>query len=185
MASNLELNKIFAAFLIFSIIVLGGSMMVDYFYMGDEKTSAKKGYAIEISDEERVIESNAESDIDPFEGIDFLALLKDANVEKGKKVFKKCFSCHTAEKDGQNRVGPALWNVLDRQIASKEDYNYSQVFQKHGGNWTEEQLFRYLHKPSKYMPGTRMVFAGVKKTDDLADLILYLASLNDNPKNYK
>lgn len=185
MASNLELNKICAAFLIFSIIILGSSLMIDYFYLEHEDSAAKKGYAIEVSEEERVIDAADNSTADPFEGVDFFALLKNANAEKGKKMFKKCVSCHAAEKDGQNRVGPALWNVLDRSIAGKGDYNYSQVFQKHGGTWTEEQLFRYLHKPSKYMPGTRMVFAGIKEKEDLADLVLYLNNLSDKPKNYQ
>lgn len=184
MSSNLELNKICAAFLIFSIVVLGGSLMVDYFYMGHEQPSAKKGYQIEVSDEERSIGTTNETAADPFANIDFFALLKNASVEKGKKLFKKCVSCHTADKDGENRVGPALWNVMDRPIASKKDYNYSQVFQNHGGNWTEEQLFRYLYKPSKYMPGTRMVFAGIKDEKDLADLVLYLNSLSEKPKTY-
>lgn len=176
MSGNLEFNKICSAFLIFGVLVLGASLLVDSFYTGHSEDSKEKGYQIDVSDLGSNSSAEAEQK-DPFEGVDFDALLKIADASKGQKIFNKCTACHTITKDGANRVGPGLWGVVGRKIGHKSDFNYSKAFKAHGGAWTNEQLFRYLHKPAKYMPGTRMVFAGISDFKQLADLIAYLDTL--------
>ncbi|MGI4851166.1 MAG: c-type cytochrome [Janthinobacterium lividum] len=108
-------------------------------------------------------------------------LLVKASVEHGQEVAKKCLQCHTFDKGGPNRVGPNLWGIVGNKVAHMDSYSYSSVFKAHGGNWTYEELNDYLYHPSKHMPGTKMAFAGVKKTQDRADLIAYLRTLSDAP----
>lgn len=105
------------------------------------------------------------------------ALAGDAAA--GRKVFKKCAVCHTAEKGGKHKVGPNLWNVVGSKKASAEGFSYSKAMKEAGGNWTETDLEGYLASPKKFLPGNRMAFAGVRKAKDRANLIAYLKSLAD------
>ena len=95
---------------------------------------------------------------------------------------KKCTACHTFDEGGANKVGPNLWNVVGRPIASAGSYKYSDGLQeKSGDSWSYENLDGYLHKPKDWAPGTKMSFAGLKKVKERADLIVYLRSLSDSP----
>ena len=110
-----------------------------------------------------------------------IELLAAADIDKGAKVFKKCSQCHVVEKDGANKIGPALWNIVNKDIGSKEDFKYSNAMTAFEGDWTYEQLNSYLLNPKKYIEGTKMAFAGLKKSSDRANVILYLRSFSDNP----
>ena len=103
------------------------------------------------------------------------------DAKKGKKVFKKCSQCHVMEKGGANKIGPGLWNIVNKDIGSKEDYKYSSAMAAFEGDWTFEQLNSYLINPKKYIQGTKMSFVGLKKAKDRANVILYLRSFSDNP----
>ncbi len=99
--------------------------------------------------------------------------------EKGKKVFNKCKACHFVDRE-KNKVGPHLVNIVGRKSASVEGFRYSKAALKmseEGLVWTEEKLFEYLENPRKFMPGTKMAFAGLKKPEDRANLIAYLKSM--------
>lgn len=104
-----------------------------------------------------------------------------ADVAAGEKVSKKCKACHVFDEGGKNKLGPALWGVVGRDIASYDGYNYSGALQGMDGEWTYDRLDQFLAAPKKYIPGTKMVFAGVKKEADRANLILYLRSLDNDP----
>jgi cytochrome c len=97
-----------------------------------------------------------------------------ADAEAGKTVFNKCKACHQVDKNG---VGPHLGGILGRKAASVEGYNYSDALKKSGITWDEAALDKWLQGPSKDVPGTKMIFAGVKSPDDRANLIAYLATL--------
>jgi cytochrome c len=110
-----------------------------------------------------------------------IPLLASANAQAGQAVAKQCTSCHTFEKGGPNRVGPNLWGVVGGDKAHAQGFNYSQVLQNAPGNWTYEDLDKFLLDPKATMPGTRMTFAGVKKTQDRANLVAWLRTQADNP----
>ncbi len=109
------------------------------------------------------------------------ALLASSDMAAGEKVAKKCKACHSLEKDGKNKIGPHLWGVVGRPVGSVADFSYSEAMKSHGGNWDLDTLNTYLTNPKGYVPGTKMAFAGVKKDDERAALLLYLRSLSDNP----
>ncbi|WP_395684866.1 c-type cytochrome [Aestuariivirga sp.] len=100
----------------------------------------------------------------------------DGDAAAGEKVFAKCKACHEVEK-GVNKVGPTLKGVVGRPAASVADYKYSEAMLAKGAEgliWTEENLAAYLPDPKAYVPKTKMAFAGLKKPEDVANVIAYL-----------
>lgn len=108
-------------------------------------------------------------------------LLATASAEKGEIVFKKCMSCHTAEKGGPNKIGPDLYGIVDAPKAKHPGYTYSKAMESKGGTWTYDDLNVYLYNPRDFVPGTKMSFAGIKNDQDRADVIAYLRQQSDNP----
>ena len=103
------------------------------------------------------------------------------DIATGEKVFKKCAACHSIVKGGKNNIGPALYNVVGRQVGKVSDYKYSKALAAYGKAWTFEELNGYLLKPAKWIKGTKMAFAGLRKEKDRASVILYLNQNSDNP----
>ncbi|MGD9477860.1 c-type cytochrome [Shinella sp. G-2] len=118
-------------------------------------------------------------------GTPIATLLASADAAAGETVFKKCASCHTPEKGGPNKVGPNLWDIVNRPIASHEGFSYSAGMttfsEGHKVVWDFDHLNYFLEAPKKHVPGTAMGFAGLKKEDERANLIAYLHTLSDNP----
>jgi len=109
--------------------------------------------------------------------------LAGANVEAGKAVFmKQCFTCHTADKGGANKVGPNLWGIVGRPKASHAGFAYSSALQAKGGDWSYEDIDHMIFKPTAYVKGTKMAFAGLAKEPERADVIAYLRTMADSPK---
>ena len=109
-------------------------------------------------------------------------LLKTAKVDDGAKVFKKCQACHTGEKAGANKVGPNLWNIIGEKKAHMAGFAFSDAMQKSPGDWSYDALNQFLTKPSAYVPGTKMTFAGIREPQERANVIAYLRTLSDSPK---
>ena len=108
--------------------------------------------------------------------------LKDANVQHGEALFKQqCFTCHTVDKGGANKIGPNQWNLVGRKKASHEGFSYSSALQAKGGEWTYEDINHMIFKPQAFVRGTKMAFAGLAKEQDRADVIAYLRTMSDNP----
>jgi cytochrome c len=99
------------------------------------------------------------------------------DVEKGAKIFKtKCAQCHTIDKGAGMKQGPNLWGIIGRAAGSVEGYAYSPANINSEIIWSDKHLEVYLQDPKKYIKGTKMVFAGLKKEEDRADLITFLNS---------
>lgn len=112
-------------------------------------------------------------------------LLATADAGAGETVFKKCAACHTVDNGGANKVGPNLWNIVNRPVASHEGFSYSGAMKEfsEGGSvvWDYEHLNGFLLSPKGYVKGTAMAFAGLKKDDERANVIAYLRTLSDSP----
>ena len=152
------------------LVLLLAKWGADVLYSSGGHGSAEAAYIIET-------ESSGESA--DGEEVVFEDLLAAADVESGAKVFRKCTACHKLE-DGANGTGPYLYGVVNRPVASANGFTgYSAGMQAHGGNWTPEALDAFLTKPSSYISGTSMSFAGLKKPQDRADVIAYLQTIGN------
>lgn len=95
-------------------------------------------------------------------------------IEMGAKVYKKCRTCHTVEDGGRHKVGPNLWAIYGMKAGTKEGFAYSKVMKESGIVWDEATMDGYLENPTKYMPGNRMSFIGLRKKEDRDNLQIYL-----------
>jgi cytochrome c len=110
-----------------------------------------------------------------------LAMLASADLAEGEKVFKKCASCHDAEKGGPNKTGPNLYGVVGAAFGHVGDFSYSDGIANHGGTWGFEELNEFLYKPRDYIDGTKMSFGGLRKAEDRAAVIAWMNSQSDSP----
>tara|TARA_Y100001935_G_scaffold250281_1_gene250139 strand:- start:431 stop:973 length:543 start_codon:yes stop_codon:yes gene_type:complete len=174
---SFELNKIIAAVLLVALLVIGiGKLSNIIFHVEKPKTP---GYVVEV---EKVSASATSSTAEVAEEkIDIAALMAMGDLTTGEKVFKKCAACHSIIKGGKNNIGPALYNVVGRKVGAINDYKYSKALSAYGNEWTFEELNGYLIKPAKWIKGTKMAFAGLRKEKDRASVIKYLNQNSDNP----
>lgn len=172
---SLELNKIAASVLVAGIIALVGSILATHIF---DTHNHEAGISIATN---APAAGTGGGDEAPKGAESIMALLASADIKAGQDVFKKCVSCHTAEKDGPHRVGPNLWNVVGEKVGTKPGYAYSKAMASHGGNWDYETLNTYLFKPAVYVKGTKMTFVGISNTKERANIIAYLRTMNDNP----
>ena len=177
--SGFEFNKILAsiilAIIIFIIIGLVGNFVIKISYDESQETAYKIDIPETSADSTTQITTNTEM----VEAISLL--LASASLEKGEKIFKKCASCHNNKKDSKSKIGPNLWNLINRQKASVSGFTYSKALSDYGGKWTFEELNLFLYKPKEYIPETKMNFAGLNNVEDRANLILWLRQHSDNP----
>jgi len=173
---SFELNKIIAAVLMVALLVIGIGKLSDVIFHVEKPETP--GYAVDVQQAVIVNTSNSEA---PEEKVDIASLIAMGDLAIGEKVFKKCAACHSIVKGGKNNIGPALYNVVGRKIGVVNDYKYSKALSGYGKEWTFEELNGYLIKPAKWIKGTKMAFAGLRKEKDRASVILYLNQNSDNP----
>jgi len=177
--SGFEINKILAsiivAIIIFVIIGLVGNFVVKINYDESQITA----YKIDIPEASADSSTQTSTNDKMVESISLL--LAGASLEQGEKIFKKCGACHSYKKDSKSKIGPNLWNLINKQKASVSGFAYSKALSDYGGKWTFEELNRFLYKPKEYIKGTKMAFAGLKKEKDRASVILFMNQNSDNP----
>ena len=173
---SFEINKIVAAVLLVALLVIGiGKLSNVIFYV--EKPE-KPGYAVEV---QQTSATTAATAVVEEEKVDIAALMALGDVNAGEKIFKKCAACHSINQGGANKIGPALYNVVGRKIGGVADYKYSKAFVEYGKEWNFEELNGFLLKPSKWIKGTKMAYAGLRKEEDRASIIKYLNQNSDSP----
>jgi cytochrome c len=173
---SFEINKIVAAVLLVALLVIGISKLSNVIFYVEKPE--KPGYAVEIEQGSSASSSSTEQ---IEEKIDITMLMATGDIVSGEKIFKKCAACHSIIKGGKNKIGPALYNVVGRKVGSVGEYKYSKALAEYEKDWTFEELNGFLTKPAKYIKGTKMAYAGLRKEKDRASIIKYLNENSDNP----
>lgn len=174
---SFEYNKIIGAILATVFVVFSISIVSDSLFAAH--TPEKPGFLIESADGEGGGEVAAAAGPEPI-----APLLAAADAAAGQKLFGRCAACHTDDKGGANKIGPNLWGVVDRPVASHEGYAYSAGMKEHAGqrpNWDYQHLSDFIMAPKATVKGTAMNFPGLKKAEDRANLIAFLRSQADSP----
>ena len=176
--SGLEVNKILASIFVAVIVVSLISILGEAIINEKNNQQVENAYFIDISEmEANNLVTNTQNE-ELSEQISMF--LTSASFEKGEKLFKKCSACHSYEKGGVNKVGPNLWNIINRPKATVQGFTYSKVLAESRGSWGYEELSQFLYKPKEYLKGTKMNFSGLKKAQDRADLLLFLREQADS-----
>ena len=171
---ELRLNKVFAGFLFAALLLMAGIKIAEFLVPHQEL--AQNAYVIEVPETTAVAtEAPVETGPEPI-----LALLASADVAAGEKLSKKCTACHAFDAGGASKVGPALWNVVNR-AKGKADFAYSSALTEFGGDWDYQSLNAFLAKPKTYISGTKMNFAGLKKPQDRANIIAWMRQQAESP----
>ena len=174
-----EINKILASIIVALLIFFGINYVGNLIVNVDNKENQVTAYKIDIPESDINTQSVVSGGTVIIEPIS--ALLINASLEKGEKLYKKCGTCHNYKKNSTSKIGPNLWNIINRPKASIDSFAYSKALKEIGGEWSYEELAEFLYKPKKYVKGTKMNFAGLKKVDDRANLVLFLRDQSDNP----
>jgi cytochrome c len=176
MAASLEFNKALAAVLTAGIIASGAGVFSRIIYHPD--IPEERAYPIDTA---AVEEAGGEAAQEQEEAMEISEVLATADPASGEAVAKKCQACHTFGQGEANKIGPNLYGVLGRDIASLPDFEYSSALSEKEGAWDYATLDAFIADPRGWASGTKMTFAGLSKVEDRGDLLLYLRSLSDNP----
>ena len=174
---SFEWNKIIGAVLGTAIFIFVVRLVAEKVY--EPEKPAKPGYVVE-----GVVETPAGGAASaPVEEAlpDWGTVLAKADVASGKTISGKCEQCHDVSSAATNKIGPALYGVVDRARASVAGFEYSSAMKAKGGSWTYDELFKFLKSPGAYITGTKMSFAGISKADDRIALIAFLRTNAASP----
>ncbi len=172
--NSFEVNKIAGAVLGALLFAAGSGFVAELIY--HPKPAGKAGYDLPEPQPETAA-APTEAKVEPI-----AVRLASATVEKGQAGTKACQACHSFEKGGPNKVGPDLWDVVERKKGAHEGFDYSAGLKEKGGTWTYADLDEFLTSPKGYIKGTKMGFAGIASPQERANVIAYLHTLSDSPK---
>ena len=169
-STDLENNKIFAAVLVAGIVIMLSAFISGKFIPDEDlEEDAFPIEAVEVATTGApVVEAVAEP---------IAELIAAADVTRGQKLSKACAACHSFDKGGANKIGPAMWGVYNASKGHVASFAYSDALMAKGGKWDVENLNAFLWKPKKYIPGTKMNYAGMRKPEDRAAIVKYLQTL--------
>jgi cytochrome c len=171
--NSFEINKILGALLGTCLVLV--AMHIASGAIFTQEPPAKPGYEIAVKEEAPAGAPAAPAEV-PIE-----TLLASASADRGANVAKQCQACHNFQEGQGPKVGPDLYGIVGRPVASAPGFNYSAALKKLGGTWTFDALNKWLTKPNADAPGTAMTFAGLSNEKQRADVIAYLDTLAANP----
>ena len=173
---SFEINKIVAAVLLVALLVIGIGKISNLLF-NVEKPEVS-GYKVEVTED---VSKKSVAQKEEKVEVDISALMAQADLAHGEKIFKKCSACHSIQAGGGNKIGPALYNVVGRKVGGVADYKYSKALAAYDKEWSFEELNGFLIKPAKWIKGTKMAYAGLRKEKDRASVIKYLNENSDSP----
>ena len=174
--NSFEINKILGAVLGTCLVLLAVHIASGALFA--PPVVAKPGYEIAVKEAQPAkAGAEAAASAQPIEN-----LLANASVEHGAQTAKQCQVCHNLQEGQGPKIGPDLYGVVGRQVASKTNFHYSDALKAKGGTWTFDALNKWLDDPRADVPGTAMTFAGIKNEKQRADVIAYLNTLSKNPE---
>ncbi len=172
-------NKVFGAIIAVGLIIMG--LLELSHVLVHSKVPSQLAVFVDLS---AVTTASAEDEVVDEGPTDFGLLLANADISAGERVSRRCASCHTFDEGGANMTGPAMWDVMGRAVAAIDEYGYSSAMEDYaegGVVWGFENMYAYLERPSAYVPGTAMSFAGLRDQEDRINLLAYMRSLSANP----
>jgi cytochrome c len=172
--NSFELNKILGALLGTCLVLVALRIAAGEIFTPEKP--AKPGYEIAVKEEAPAGGAAAAPAAVPI-----ATLLASASPERGADVARQCQACHNFQQGQGPKIGPDLYNIVGRKIASTSGFNYSAALKSKNGNWDFEALNTWLTKPNSFAPGTAMTFAGISSDKQRADVIAYLDTLSPNP----
>ena len=173
--NSFEINKILGAVLGTCLILLAVHIASGAIF--SPPVPAKPGYEIAVKQEQPAGQQQAKAaPAEPFD-----SLLATASPERGTQIAKQCTICHNLQEGQGPKVGPDLYGVVGRPVASVASFKYSAALKAKGGTWTFDALNKWLTDPRADVPGTAMTFAGIANEKQRADLIAYLNTLSPHP----
>jgi len=175
---SFEWNKIIGAVLGTAIFIFVIRLVAEKIY--EPEVPAKPGYVVEGVAEAGAAAGGAAATVEEAMP-DWGTVLASADVAGGKTISTKCEQCHDLSKGGAAKIGPPLFGVVERPRASIAGFAYSAALKGKPGNWTYDELFKFIKAPGAYMAGTKMSFAGLRSEKDRINLIAYLRSNADSP----
>lgn len=167
---NMEFNKIFAAVLAAGIVAMLAGFVADL--MVKPIVPEQRAYEVAVMDEAPAGGPAAPATAEPVD-----ALLASADIARGQQLSKACMACHTFDKGGANKIGPNLFNVMGGPKAHIAGFAYSDAMKTKEGSWTVDNMNQWVWNPKKFIPGSKMVYAGMKKPEDRAALIAWMQTL--------
>jgi cytochrome c len=179
--NSFEFNKIAGAVLGSLLLALGLNEVSSQVF--HHKAPKNPGFIIEGA--EAAATGEAAGGGEAAAAVPLPVLLAKADATKGQANAKACLACHAVDAGGANKVGPALWNVVERNMGAAAGFAYSEgLAAKSGEKWTYEALDAFIKNPKGYIAGTKMAYGGLKNDEKRADLLAYLATLSESPKPF-
>lgn len=177
MASSLESNKIAAALLTAGVIAMFSGFAAELLYHPEQLEENVYTVAGAEGDAPAAEVAEAPPALEPIG-----PLLASADPAAGESVARKCTACHSFDEGGPTKVGPNLYDIVNRQITSYDGYSFSDaLLEKADQVWDYENLNGFLHRPRDWAPGTKMSFAGLRSEQERADIIAYMRGLSGSP----
>jgi len=174
--NSFEINKILGALLGTCLVLVAVHIASGAIFT--PPAPAKPGYEIAVKEEQPAQPRGGAAPAEvPIE-----ALLATASADRGAQAAKQCQVCHTLQKGEGAKIGPNLYGIVGRPRATAAGFNYSAAMKAKSGAWSIDDLNAFLTKPSAFIPGTAMTFAGLANEKQRADIIAYFNTLSDNPQ---